>query len=149
METFTASYTMTPQLMRRMSRAANPLFWYGRWVAVGLFALSAILTNPWYWVSAAIIAVFSVASARWAIRPYGEGSHEITLTFSEEQYRSGSAANFGGRAWTGYRSVSRRGDFWVLRISPLHAVCFPASALTEGQSGQLVALLQRKGLARV
>lgn len=147
MEDFTATYTMTPRLLRRMARTTSPWYWYGRWVAVGLMVLLAIVDSAVYWASAVIFVAFTEMMNRWQLRPFLKGEHSMRVTFTEDEYRSEWDVASSSRKWSQYQRVSRRGEFWVLRVSPIQAAAFPAAALTDDQTARLMELLRRKGLA--
>lgn len=149
MEEFTASYTMTPALMRRMNRAARPWFEPLRWGLPVLYLLAWAVYRAWGWLALALfLTAWFEVTWRWSARPFLRGEHEVTLTFTEDGYAMATDAVSGSRAWTGYTKVVRRGDFWVLRISPIQAATFPMAALSPEQTTRLTDLLHRKGLLR-
>lgn len=146
MEEFTATYTMTPRLIRRMARTTSPLYWYGRWVVAGVIALPGLFDSAVYLVEAVIFLAFTEVMIRWQLHPFLKGEHLMKSTFTEDEYRSEWDVASSTRQWSQYRRVSRRGDFWVLRVSPIQAAAFPAAALTDDQTARLRDLLRRKGL---
>lgn len=64
------------------------------------------------------------------------------------QYRTQGPDRSTSRTWATFRSVSRVGDFWVLRVSPQMAMGLPVAALNEQQTTAFLTLLQEKGLDR-
>ncbi len=123
--------------------------WYEplRWGLPALYLLGWLVYPHWSWpVVALFLAAWFELPLRWGAKPFLQGEHAVTLTVSESSYAMATDAISGSRAWSGYTKASRRGDFWVLRISPLQSAGFPAAALSEDQATSLTALLRRKGL---
>ncbi|MET8955778.1 hypothetical protein ACWEO4_38850 [Streptomyces sp. NPDC004393] len=87
-------------------------------------------------------------SVRRQLAPYLAGEREVTVTMTDTEYRTQGADRSTSRTWTTFRSVSRVGDFWVLRVSPQMAMGLPVAALNEQQTAAFLELLRDKGLDR-
>ncbi|OIJ63673.1 YcxB family protein [Streptomyces mangrovisoli] len=88
-------------------------------------------------------------SVRRQLAPYLVGDREVTVTMTDTEYRTHGPDRSTSRTWTTFRSVSRVGDFWVLRVSPQMAMGLPVAALDERQTAAFLALLGEKGLGPV
>jgi hypothetical protein len=87
-------------------------------------------------------------SVRRQLAPYLVGEREVTVTMTDTEYRTQGPDRSTSRTWTTFRSVSRVGDFWVLRVSPQMAMGLPVAALNDQQTTAFLALLREKGLDR-
>lgn len=85
-------------------------------------------------------------SVRRQLAPYLKGAREVTVTMTDTEYRTQGPDRATSRTWTTFRSVSRVGGFWVLRVSPQMAMGLPVQALDEQQTAAFLELLQEKGL---
>ncbi|MFI0942480.1 hypothetical protein [Streptomyces sp. NPDC021020] len=85
-------------------------------------------------------------SVRRQLAPYLKGNREVTVTMTDTEYRTQGEDRATSRTWTTFRSVSRVGDFWVLRLSPQMAMGLPVEALDEQQTAAFLELLREKGL---
>ncbi len=149
MQSFTATYTMTPQLMRRMFHAVRPWYRVVQWGLPALLLLTGASFSHWSLpVLALLFVVWCEVTLRWSCRPFLQGEHAMTMTFTDSTYSLTTDTMSSSRAWLGYTKAARRGDFWAFRITPLQWVGFPASALTEEQSASLTTLLRGNGLLR-
>lgn len=87
-------------------------------------------------------------SVRRQPAPYLVGERKVTVTMTDTEYRTQGPDRSTSRTWTTFRSVSRVGDFWVLRVSPQLAMSLPVAALDEQQKAAFLTLLWEKGLDR-
>lgn len=87
-------------------------------------------------------------SVRRQLAPYLVGEREVTVTMTDTEYRTQGADRSTSRTWTTFRSVSRVGDFWVLRVSSQMAMGLPVAALNDQQTAAFLELLRKKGLDR-
>ncbi|MFE2063768.1 hypothetical protein ACFXDH_15385 [Streptomyces sp. NPDC059467] len=87
-------------------------------------------------------------SVRRQLAPYLAGERKVTVTMTDTEYRTQGPDRSTSRTWTTFRSVSRVGDFWVLRVSPQLATGLPVAALDEQQTAAFLTLLREKGLDR-
>ncbi|MFK0108570.1 hypothetical protein [Streptomyces sp. NPDC091217] len=87
-------------------------------------------------------------SVRRQLAPYLVGERKVTVTMTDTEYRTQGPDRATSRTWTTFRSVSRVGDFWVLRVSPQLAMSLPVAALDEQQTAAFLTLLREKGLDR-
>jgi hypothetical protein len=99
-------------------------------------------------VSGAAFFLLRERSVRRQLGPYLKGDREVTITMTDREYRTQDPERATSRTWTTFRSVSRVGDFWVLRVSSQMAMGLPVSALDEQQTSAFLQLLQEKGLHR-
>ncbi|WP_412739942.1 YcxB family protein [Krasilnikovia sp. MM14-A1259] len=70
----------------------------------------------------------------------------VTVTIDESAYHVSAPGRSSRREWSTFSKVQRRGDFWVLRVSRLAAMALPATALTDQQTAEFVALMRDKSL---
>ena len=133
----------------RSYRACHRRGYITRWgvsgfmVALGVVGRSPVLLvgGPVYWLA-------SEWSVRRQLRPYRLGAREVTVTLTEDDYRTSGEDRATARTWSTFQSVERVGDYWVLRVSKAAALGLPADALDDRQTDELRDLLRRKGLLR-
>jgi len=96
------------------------------------------------------IALFAFAelSVRRQLKPYLSGPRSVTVTITDEEYRTRSLDRATVRNWTTFTGVRRVGQFWVLRISNRAALGLPANALDEQQTADFIRLISAKGLLK-
>ena len=120
-----------------------------RWVIAILLVGVGIASRS---VAPAVIGVaYFVASELWVrrqLRDYLTGVRTVTVTMTDEEYRTQGPDRATARTWTTFQRVGRVGDFWVLRISNAAAMSLPVSALNSQQTSEFEALVRRKGLLR-
>ncbi|MFJ9706198.1 hypothetical protein [Streptomyces sp. NPDC101234] len=87
-------------------------------------------------------------SVRRQLAPYLVGERKVTVTMTDTEYRTQGPDRSTSRTWTTFRSVSRVGGFWMLRVSPQLAMGLPVAALDEQQTAAFLTLLREKGLDR-
>ncbi|MCD0482344.1 hypothetical protein LO771_07940 [Streptacidiphilus sp. ASG 303] len=158
----TATFTTTPATVMASYRALGRRGYVQRWlvsagcVAVGLAGVAASLsgarTPPW---PGAVLAAWGVVffalrerAVRRRLAPYLKGTREVTVTLTDTEYRTQGPDRATSRTWTTFRSVSRVGDFWVLRMSPRAGMALPAAALDADQTLAFTAAMREKGLLR-
>jgi hypothetical protein len=149
MQAISATFTATPQLVLRSYRACHPLAFALRWALVSLEVLVGVVLRSWILVALGVlVAVVGSRSVRRGLRPYLDAPRDLTITMTDEEYRVAGLELPTSRTWTTLRTVRRRGDFWVLRISAAAAMAFPAAVLDDDQTAAFVALMGRHGLLR-
>lgn len=155
------TFTSTPDMVMRSYRACHRRGYRNRLVLmltcviVGLaeiaIAISAIRPLLWPGVVLALygLAFFALRerSVRKQLAPYLRGSREVTITLTDTEYRTQGPDQATARTWTTFTSVSRVGDFWVLRLSAQAAMGLPTSALDERQTKTFLSLIRAKGLS--
>jgi hypothetical protein len=143
------TFTTTPKTVLQSYRACHRTAYVVRWVAaVGLVVLGIARAD----LVPVVVAIAFFAFAEWSVRrqlkPYLSGPRTVTLTVTDEEYRTQGADRATARTWTAFASVRRVGAFWVLRISNMAALGLPADALDEKQTADFVALMRAKGLVK-
>ncbi|MEV0738144.1 hypothetical protein AB0I51_19685 [Streptomyces sp. NPDC050549] len=123
-------------------------------VAVGAAAVAAGLAGVSGAAGPGVMLMLSGAgffllrerSVRRQLAPCLGAEREVTVTMTDSEYRAEGPDRATSRTWTTFRSVSRVGDFWVLRVSPRLAMGLPVTALDDQQTAAFVELLREKGL---
>lgn len=150
----TTTYVSTPGMVLRAYRACSRRGYRTRLiltsllvaVGVGMAAtgqlVQGILLAGW----GAVVYLLAERSVRRQLAPYLTGAREVTVTMTDTEYRTQGPDRATSRTWTTFRSVSRVGDFWVLRVSPQAAMGLPVAALDDDQTAGFIELLRRKGL---
>ncbi|SEL14303.1 hypothetical protein [Streptacidiphilus jiangxiensis] len=154
------SFTSSPEMVLRSYRACHRSRYLNRLAlmitcaTVGLIEVAISLNGsfPVRWAGVAL-ALWGVAFFAWRelsvrrqLAPYLKGSRQVTITLTETEYRTQGPDRATARTWTTFSSVTRVGDFWVLRLSPQAAMGLPVSALDEQQTAAFTALMREKGL---
>jgi hypothetical protein len=157
------TFTFTPDLVLQSYRACHRRLYRNRvalvitCVTVGLAEVAISLAGvfPLLWPGV-VLALYGIAFFAWRehsvrkqLAPYRQGARQVTITLTETEYRTQGPDRATARTWTTFSSVSRVGDFWVLRVSPQMAMGLPASALDEQQTVAFTTLIKEKGLAPV
>lgn len=115
------------------------------WVAGARDSGTFLLGTQWVLCGAGFF-LLRERSIRRQLAPYLAGEREVTVTMTDTEYRTQGPEQSTSRTWTTFRSVSRVGDFWVLRVSPQMAMGLPVEALNEQQTAAFLSLLREKGL---
>jgi hypothetical protein len=149
MAPITATFVTDPKLILRSYRASHRGAYVFRWVASVALVVAGIVTRS---VEVAVLglALFVIAeiSVRRQLRPYLGGQRSVTVTMTEQEYKTRGPDRATARTWSTFSGVRRVGEFWVLRISTAAAMALPISALDAEQTRAFEDLLRRKGLLR-
>ena len=141
------TFTSEPKMIMRSYRACHRTTYVTRWVlAIGAVIIGLATRSPGL-VGAGVIGWIAMeGTVRRQLRDYLAGPREVTLTITEDEYKTQGPDRATSRTWTTFQKVSRVGEFWVLRLSNVAAMAIPADALDAAQTEAFVALMQRKGL---
>jgi hypothetical protein len=143
-----ATFTTDPKLMLRSYRACHPRAIPIRWM-IGLAGIAvSVGTHSVYPAVAGLVYVsFLAASVRWQLRRYLQGARQVTVVISDDAYETtGPEGVTRSWRWSDFKALERRGEFWVLRISSMRAIAFPAMALEREQTEQFVEHMAAVGL---
>jgi hypothetical protein len=143
------TFTSTPAIVMRSYRACHRTAYIVRWVMAVVAVLAGVATRAPFLVALGLGSfAFAELSVRRQLQPYLSGPREVTITMTDEEYRTQGPDRATARTWSTFTKVNRVGAFWVLRISNMAALAFPADALNEAQTKQFVAFVSEKGLYR-
>jgi len=141
------SFEADARLMMASYRACHRRGYLIRCVAAGAMVLIGLVTpghllviaGPVYWVVMEL-------SVRRQLRRQLEGTGPISVTITDEGYRTERGDRTTARSWATFARVDRVGAFWVLRVSSAMAMGLPVSALDDEQTASFRDLLRRTGL---
>jgi hypothetical protein len=141
------TFTTTPKTVMQSYRACHRTDYVVRWtLTIGLLILGASHHDP----VPAILAVAFFAFAEWSVRrllkPYLARPRTVTVTITDEEYRTQGPDRATARTWSTFTKVQRVGAFWVLRISNVAALGLPAEALDDVQTAAFLSLMRSKRL---
>ena len=141
------TFTSDPKLVMRSYRAAHQWAFLFRCGASVVTVLLGVSTRS-IGVTALGVAVFVIGevAVRRQLRPFLQGVRQVTLTMTDNEYKTEGPDRSTSRTWSTFNRAKRVGDFWVLRVSTAAALAFPASALNESQTEAFKSLLRAKGL---
>ncbi|WP_031520932.1 YcxB family protein [Streptomyces sp. NRRL F-5123] len=156
----TTTFVTTPDTVLRSYRACARSGYIQRVVVTGGLMAAGVVVMIAGFVAAraavpvgAVLVVYGAGffllrerSVRRQLAPYLGGAREVTVTMTDTEYRTQSPDLATARTWRSFRSVSRVGDFRVLRLSPRMAMGLPVEALDERQTAAFLELLREKGL---
>lgn len=141
------TFTTTPTSVLQSYRACHRTGYVARWVLSAALVVLGIVERDIVPVLVAIaFVVFAEWSTRQQLKPYRGGPRTVTVTITDDEYRTQGPDRATARTWTTFTRVQRVGAFWVLRISNMAALGLPISALDEEQTSRFVALMRSKGL---
>ena len=143
------TFTTDPKSVLRSYRACHPAGVAVRSVlAVALVLLGIFEQSIFQVVFGVFVFAFGEISVRRQLKPYLQAPRTVTVTMTEDEYKTQGPDRATSRTWTTFQSVRRRGEFWVLRISNAAAMALPTAALDAEQTGAFEALMRRKGLLK-
>ena len=149
MEPITTTFTTDPKMIMRSYRASHRRVYITRWIIAGALVVIGIVTPSIGLVAAGpILWIVMEVSVRRQLRAYLQGPRDVTVTMTEDEYRTQGPDRSTSRTWTTFERVSRVREFWVLRISTAAAMALPAAALDAEQTVAFEQLLRRKDLLR-
>jgi len=143
------TFTTTPKTVLASYRASHRSAFVGR-IVVSLGLVVVGLTTA-SWVLSVLGVVYFALAELWVrrqLQPYMAGPRTVTVTMTDDEYRTEGPDRATSRTWSTFTSVRRVGEFWVLRISNAAAMALPASALDAQQTEAFLALARSKGLLR-
>jgi len=132
--------------VQRVAISTGLLLVGGGMCVVGARDSGTVLLGTVWMLCGAGFFLLHERSIRRQLAPYLVGEREVTVTMTDTEYRTQGPDQSTSRTWTTFRSVSRVGDFWVLRVSPQMAMGLPVEALNEQQAAAFLSLLREKGL---
>lgn len=143
-----ATFTTDPKLILRSYRACHPRAIPIRWmIGLSAFSLSIVTYSPYPAMAGLLCVFFLATSVRWQLRRYLKGARQVTVAISDDGYQTtGLEGVTRAWRWSEFTAVERRGEFWVLRMSSIRAIAFPAEALNPGQTKQFVERMAEVGL---
>ena len=134
-------------MILRSYRACHRTAYIGRWVlGIGAVIVGVAIQSPGLVVAGLVGWFVMEFSVRRQLRDYLGGPREVTLTMTEDEYKTQGPDRATARTWSTFHNVSRVGAFWVLRISNVAAMAIPVEALDAEQTEAFEALVRRKGL---
>lgn len=143
------TYEVTPKTVLQMYRACHRVFYVFRWVVtVSLLVVGLADRDLVFLLLAILFFAFGEWTIRRQLRPYLSGPHTVTVTITDDEYRTQGPGVTAARAWSTFTSVRRVGAFWVLRVTSMAAIALPVTALDDEQTAAFVELMRSKGLLR-
>lgn len=147
MPPITTTFACDPGLTRRSYRACHRKAFIIRWVAVvGIIGLGLASRLPFLALFGLFYALIAEVSVRRQLRSRHPGTTQVTVTMTDDGYRTDVGNQFVSRSWTSFKEVRRVGDFGVLKVSTQAAQAFPSSTLDASQTLAFEDLIRRKGL---
>jgi hypothetical protein len=143
------TFTTTPKSVMQSYRACHRSRYVFRWVfTIGLAVLGLLQGDLVPILIGIAYFAFSEFSVRRQLKPYLSGPRTVTVTMTDDEYRTQGPHRGSASTWTIFTSVKRVGQFWILRISNMAALGLPTNALDEAQTAAFEELLRSKGLLR-
>jgi len=97
-------------------------------------------------VAGVLLFVLQEVLVRSQRRPHLAATRSVTVTLTDEEYRTVGLDRATSRTWSTFTKVYRRGGFWVLRISSQAAMALAASALDVDQTRVFADAMRTRGL---
>lgn len=141
------TFTSTPAIVMQSYRACHRTAYVARWVIAVTAVVVGALTRDLVLVALGFVG-FAIAeySVRRQLQPYLAGPRGVTITMTDDEYRTQGPDRATARTWSTFTKAKKVGAFWVLRVSNMAALAFPAAALDAEQTAQFTAFLKAKGL---
>ena len=131
----------------RSYRACHRRTYVLRWVVtLGAVVIGTATGDRTLIVIGLALFAFLEFSVRRQLQAYLSGDREVTITMTDDEYRTQGPDRATARTWSTFTKVERVGEFWVLRVSNVAALGLPTAVLDEQQTSQFVAFLREKGL---
>jgi hypothetical protein len=138
------TFTTTPRTVIQSYRACHWASYGLNWVVGIVLIADGVVAGsiPSIVVGFAVVALTELGIRR-QLRRYRSGKRSVTLTITEDEYRTRGPDSSTARPWTAFKRVRRIGKFWVLRLSATKAMALPADALDAAQTQQFTALMRQ------
>jgi hypothetical protein len=145
----TTTFTTTPSSVLRSYRACHRVAYAVRCAfAILLVVTGLVLLNVIPVVIGIVYFGFAGYTVRRQLKPYLSGPRTVTVTLTDDDYRTESGDRTIARTWSTFTRVQRVGQLWILRVSNLAAISLPVDALDQAQTAEFTALMQSKGLLK-